>query len=99
VLEEAVNLYIEKINDIAKRHKVKLEYFTKWDSPVTHFNEEVIQAVEKASKKNNYKVHYLYSGPGHDAKYINKMTKSGMIFVKSIKGISHNEKEYTPDSD
>lgn len=41
----------------------------------------------------------LYGGPGHDAKYMSTYTPTALIFVKSVKGISHSEEELTYDED
>ena len=35
------------------------------------------------------------SGAGHDAQQIASFTDAGMIFVPSVKGISHSPEEYT----
>ena len=40
----------------------------------------------------------LWSGAGHDAKYVADVTPSDMVFVRSQGGLSHCETEYsTPD--
>jgi N-carbamoyl-L-amino-acid hydrolase len=41
----------------------------------------------------------MTSGAGHDAQMIARIAPSVMIFVRSIGGISHNPKEYTPEAD
>lgn len=42
---------------------------------------------------------YLPSGAGHDAQEIAMIAPVGMIFVPSVKGISHSPKEFTPARD
>jgi beta-ureidopropionase / N-carbamoyl-L-amino-acid hydrolase len=39
------------------------------------------------------------SGAGHDAQMLARMCPTGMIFVPSVKGISHNPAEFTEASD
>ena len=39
---------------------------------------------------------HLPSGAGHDAQILAKVTEMGMIFVPSLRGISHSPKEATP---
>ena len=41
----------------------------------------------------------LLSFAGHDARHLHKICPSGMIFVPSRDGITHNEAEYTPGED
>jgi N-carbamoyl-L-amino-acid hydrolase len=42
---------------------------------------------------------YMPSGAGHDAQDMAGITPTGMIFVPSVKGISHSPKEYTSAED
>ncbi|MFP4564662.1 MAG: M20/M25/M40 family metallo-hydrolase, partial [Spirochaetia bacterium] len=42
-----------------------------------------------------YSNHYMVSGAGHDASYMNQIAPTAMIFVPSIGGRSHVEVEET----
>jgi N-carbamoyl-L-amino-acid hydrolase len=42
---------------------------------------------------------YMPSGAGHDAQDMALITPTGMIFVPSVKGISHSPKEFTSAED
>jgi N-carbamoyl-L-amino-acid hydrolase len=39
------------------------------------------------------------SGAGHDAQMLARVCPSGMVFVPSVKGISHNPAEHTDPDD
>jgi N-carbamoyl-L-amino-acid hydrolase len=41
----------------------------------------------------------LPSGAGHDAQMMARLCPTGMIFVPSAKGLSHNVAEYTSPAD
>jgi N-carbamoyl-L-amino-acid hydrolase len=41
----------------------------------------------------------IVSGAGHDAKYLNDVTETAMVFVPSADGKTHNEAEFTPWDD
>ena len=41
----------------------------------------------------------LQSGAGHDAMYMAKEIPTAMLFVPSVDGVSHNQKEFTPFQD
>ena len=41
----------------------------------------------------------LWSGAGHDAKYMQAIAPSAMIFARSINGLSHCEQEYSAPED
>lgn len=45
--------------------------------------------------KLGYSSMELMSGAGHDAKFMNQMSPSGMIFIPSILGVSHCEEEFS----
>ncbi|MFZ8892717.1 MAG: M20/M25/M40 family metallo-hydrolase, partial [Ilumatobacteraceae bacterium] len=44
-------------------------------------------------------VQRMPSGAGHDAQMLARVCPSGMIFVPSVKGISHNPAEFTESID
>jgi len=48
-------------------------------------------------KKIDYEI--MPSGAGHDAMQMAKITRAGMIFVPSLRGISHNPLEWTDPDD
>lgn len=68
-----------------------------WAAKPTVFANNVTQAIKESTESLKYSNLEMYSGPGHDAKHMAGMTDTGMIFVPSHKGISHNEAELTYD--
>jgi len=63
------------------------------------FDDQVVACVEKIAKEQGNTVRRMPSGAGHDAQMLARICPSGMIFVPSVKGISHNPAEFTADSD
>jgi N-carbamoyl-L-amino-acid hydrolase len=64
----------------------------------TKFHPHVIDAVERAAQSLGYRAVRMPSGAFHDAQFVVPIAPSGMIFVPSRRGISHNPAEYTaPD--
>jgi N-carbamoyl-L-amino-acid hydrolase len=59
------------------------------------FHDDIISAVDRVSKTLNFTQMSLPSGAGHDAQMFARTCPSGMIFVPSINGISHNPAEDT----
>ena len=55
--------------------------------------------MEKAAKTHGLSVRRITSGAGQDAQMIARICPTAMIFVPSVKGISHNPEEYTKDED
>ncbi len=63
------------------------------------FDEQVINTVESIAKQQGNSVQRMPSGAGHDAQMLARVCPSGMIFVPSVKGISHNPAEFTESID
>ncbi|RST74358.1 Zn-dependent hydrolase [Siminovitchia acidinfaciens] len=89
----------EQLSAIALMSEVELTITTDWNTETTLFAPAVKDAIQEAVDKFGYSSLELFSGPGHDAKYMAGVADSGMIFVPSIDGISHNEEELTLDDD
>jgi N-carbamoyl-L-amino-acid hydrolase len=63
------------------------------------FDSRVIDIVESIAKQQSNTVERMPSGAGHDAQMLARVCPSGMIFVPSVNGISHNPAEHTDTED
>ena len=63
------------------------------------FNQEVVDTVENIASRLGHSVMKLPSGAGHDAQMMARVWPTGMVFVPSHKGISHNPQEHTDSDD
>lgn len=70
-----------------------------WTSEPTPFDAEVVAAVQAAVTQLDLPHQRQWSGPGHDAKYMQDICPSAMIFVRSRGGLSHCEQEYSTPED
>jgi N-carbamoyl-L-amino-acid hydrolase len=59
------------------------------------FHPDCKSAVARAADLLGYSRMDIVSGAGHDAVYMSNLTPTGMIFIPSKDGISHNEIEYS----
>ena len=59
------------------------------------FDETVISLVEAAAGKRGLSTLRMPSGAGHDAQMLARVCPTGMIFVPSRAGVSHNPAEHT----
>jgi N-carbamoyl-L-amino-acid hydrolase len=59
------------------------------------FDPTVIDLVEATARRLGHSTRRLPSGAGHDAQMLARVAPSGMVFVPSVGGISHNPAEYT----
>ena len=88
------------INEIAIQNELEATITLHLDEKPTLMNEDIIKTIEESSKKvtsNNYK--RMVSGAGHDTQIFSQFVPSGMLFVPSIGGISHNVEEETDIDD
>ena len=77
--------------EIEKRQLARFE-------PV-EFNQEVVDTVENIASRLGHSVMKLPSGAVHDAQMMARVCPTGMVFVPSHKGISHNPQEHTDSDD
>jgi len=63
------------------------------------FDSRVVELVEATAQRLGHSTRRLPSGAGHDAQMLARVCPSGMVFVPSVAGISHNPAEYTAPDD
>ncbi len=63
------------------------------------FDDAVVACVEQAALTQGHAVRRMPSGAGHDAQMLARVCPTGMIFVPSVNGLSHNPAEYTSPTD
>lgn len=98
-LEADEKIFAEYLKDLEETDKVKIqtERMTEFD-PVL-FDEKIIEQIETAAEKRGLSCCRITSGAGQDAQMIARICPTAMIFVPSVKGISHNPKEFTAEQD
>lgn len=94
--EMALAAYLKKLDetDHVKIHTERLVRF----EPV-EFDNGICKITEKMAEKRGLSHCRMTSGAGQDAQMMARICPTAMIFVPSVKGISHNPKEYTRDED
>ena len=63
------------------------------------FDQRVVELVEQVAVELGLPVRRMPSGAGHDAQMFARVCPTGMIFVPSVDGISHNVAEHTAPDD
>lgn len=89
------NFLLEMQKDL--RLETNLEMVT--DLPPTPFSTKCIEVIRHEANALGLSNRDIVSGAGQDAVYLARIAPTGMIFVPSEGGISHNEKENTAPSD
>jgi N-carbamoyl-L-amino-acid hydrolase len=70
-----------------------------WTSEPTPFDAGVVSAIRSSCEDLGLSYGELWSGAGHDAKYMADVVPGGMIFVRSKGGLSHCEAEESSPED
>jgi N-carbamoyl-L-amino-acid hydrolase len=86
-------------SDVAAQTGVTVGVNRFWTSEPTPFAPEVVDAVQAAAEEMGIATRRCWSGAGHDAKYVQEIAPSAMIFARSINGLSHCEQEYSTPED
>ncbi len=95
-LEEGV---FQEISKAVEKLGVAFSFVKTADSPPRPFDPQIVSTVESVARARGFSCRQIVSGAGHDACNMTLHVPSGMIFVPSAGGISHNEAEYTSPSD
>ena len=66
--------------------------------PVT-FDDRVVDTVADVARRLGHTVKHMPSGAGHDAQMLARVCPTGMVFVPSRDGVSHNPAEHTDPAD
>lgn len=69
------------------------------DFDPVEFDPRVVTAVEEVATRQGLAVRTMASGAGHDAQMLARVCPSGMVFVPSRDGLSHNPAEHTDPAD
>ena len=89
----------QQIEQVAAKRglSIELQLISK-DQPIL-LPEQMVQQISQAAQKLGYSYEIMPSGAGHDAMHMATLCPTGMIFVPSKNGISHNPLEFTSWSD
>lgn len=96
ILQEAEER-IKALEQLQDGFKYTLE-FMPLDAPA-QMDEAGLKMLEAAAKELDLSYRKMHSGAGHDSQIIAQKTKTNMIFVPSIGGISHSPLEYSKIED
>jgi N-carbamoyl-L-amino-acid hydrolase len=86
---------IDAIQGLEMSHGVKTTIDVPIDHPPCPCSMEVVEALDTAAREMGIKTKRMNSGAGHDAQNMAAKVKTGMLFVPSVKGISHSPMEWT----
>ncbi len=98
-LQEAIARCMTYAAQVAADEGVELSHRVLADFAPVAFDEAIVGRVEDIARSRGHRVRRLPSGAGHDAQMLARMCPTGMVFVPSVGGLSHNVAEFTQDQD
>jgi len=99
VIDEATKYTIKVAENIGGEENLSVDYRELWTIPRIVFDPEVTSIIEESCRDLGFKCKRMWSWAGHDAQNMSRITKTAMIFVPSVEGISHSKDEYTREED
>ncbi len=99
LLRQAEQQLMNSVQQIADREDVIVESRLLARFEPVEFDERVVDCIEALAEQKGLSTRRMPSGAGHDAQMIARVCPTGMIFVPSLDGISHNPAEHTDDED
>ena len=99
LLCQAEQQLMNSVQQIADREDVIVESRSLARFEPVEFDRRVVDAIEALAQEKGLSTRRMPSGAGHDAQMIARVCPTGMIFVPSLDGISHNPAEHTDDED
>jgi hydantoinase/carbamoylase family amidase len=99
VLADMLKTAKEVSERIAEEEDVSVEWERLWQIEPIPFDENLIGLAAEAVNEVAGRSHRLPSGPLHDAAEMARLMPTVMLFVKSLRGLSHTKEEDTPEED
>jgi len=99
VLQEAERRLAAFLDELAEREAVVIRSRRLARFEPVSFDERIVGLVEATAEQLGHRVARLPCGAGHDAQMLARICPTGMVFVPSHQGISHNPAEHTEPAD
>jgi N-carbamoyl-L-amino-acid hydrolase len=98
-LQEAEHRLAARAEELAAAEGVTVERTVLARFEPVEFDPRVVDLVEATAARLGHSVRRMPSGAGHDAQMLARVCPTGMVFVPSHDGISHNPAEHTDPAD
>ena len=83
------------LDELARDEEVTIDVRTLARFEPVVFDAGLVQRIERIARQLGHTPRRMTSGAGHDAQMIARVAPAAMIFVPSVRGISHNPAEHT----
>ncbi|KAA5834993.1 M20 family metallo-hydrolase [Saccharopolyspora hirsuta] len=97
IVQEARALLLERIAAVASEHDLTIDVRDFDVRPVQSFPEQGLEISEKVAADLGVGIRRINTMAGHDSVAMNRIVPALMLFIPSIDGVSHCEREFTTD--
>lgn len=99
LLQQAEARLSQFLEALAAREGVAIKTEVRARLEPVRFDVDLAKLIRRTAERLGHSHRPMTSGAGHDAQMLARLCPSAMIFVPSVKGISHNAAEYTEPAD
>lgn len=99
VLRDAERRFAALCDELAESEGVTITARTLARFEPVEFDDAMIDRVEQVATGLGHRTRRMPSGAGHDAQMLARICPTSMIFVPSVRGLSHNIAEFTASDD
>jgi hydantoinase/carbamoylase family amidase len=86
----------QTIKTISAKRNLEINVINLCDETPLKMDRDLIRSLTATCESHDISYKLMPSGAGHDAMNMAKLCPTGLIFIPSKNGLSHNPKEYTP---
>jgi len=99
IVQAARATLLKKIDALAEAHDIQINV-TDFDiRPIRYFPEDGLQLAQDAAARLGLSTRRIQTMAGHDSVAMNTIVPSIMLFIPSVDGVSHCEREFSTDED
>ncbi|MGB9036488.1 MAG: M20 family metallo-hydrolase [Paeniglutamicibacter sp.] len=99
IVAEARASLLADIAQIAKDHDIRINVNDFDVRGIQHYPEAGLELTEKVAANLGLSVRRIRTMAGHDSVAMNRIVPTVMMFIPSVDGVSHCEREFTTDAD
>ena len=95
---EARRVLLEQIADIAREHEIRILVNDFDVRDIQYYPEHGLELIEKVAADLGVGVRRIRTMAGHDSVAMNRIAPTVMMFIPSVDGVSHCEREFSTDA-
>lgn len=97
--DRVAHMVKRRAQEIARRRSIGCEILPIREENPVPLDKRLLRVTQEICDQKGIEYEIMPSGAGHDAMQMAKITPAGMIFIPSLRGISHNPLEWTDPDD